>query len=218
MSKNEEKEEELALLLPWYVNGTLDSKNTQLINQALERDDALMRQYELVLEDQVAAIELTESEEVPEHMSERFRVSFNQKLDRDVVIATAETGQKSSFIADLMASLFPTRTVAFAAVAALLVIAIQAGFLVSEGTPKRFETATGDVETVTSIEFLVQLTPNATVSSLTQFLNEHQAEIISGPTSDGLYRLRFKKGDRVPLEEKLSNTVTIFTIVLPVGK
>jgi len=73
MSALSEKErQEVSLLLPWYANGTLDSEDSCKVEAALAQDEALAREFDLVLEDQAATIELVSEEEVPISIAERF--------------------------------------------------------------------------------------------------------------------------------------------------
>ena len=63
--------DELSLLLPWYANGTLDAEDSVRVEQALAEDDALAREFDLILEDQAAMIDVVSEEEVPSRSEER---------------------------------------------------------------------------------------------------------------------------------------------------
>src|SRR5438477_12896557 len=59
---NEEPEhQELEALLPWYAAGTLSRRDANRVEQALARDRALKRQYDLVREELIETIHLNET-------------------------------------------------------------------------------------------------------------------------------------------------------------
>ena len=84
--------EELSLLLPWYANGTLDAEDSVRVEQALAEDDALAREFDLILEDQAAIVDLVSEEDVPSSISERFKAALEAEIDAPPVRQNETTG------------------------------------------------------------------------------------------------------------------------------
>ena len=132
------------------------------------------------LADQAAVLDLVASEEVPASMEERFKVALNATTDTSREQARAERVSSGESLAEKMVSLFfPTRAVAAMAVAAALVVCIQAGIIFSmvDGVQNgnQYETASGEEEvTGISTRFLVKFTPDvefASVEKLPSFVS-----------------------------------------------
>ncbi len=95
-------------------------------------------------------------------------------------------------IADFLAGFSP-RTLAWSAGAAALAILLQAsvigGYLIKTGGTAGFETASapsGDTGTVALIRFA----PQASANDITQFLDDNKLQIVTGPMTGGIYRVR----------------------------
>src|SRR5215475_13220045 len=57
----EKEPSEIELLLPWHAAGTLNSRDTRRVNQAIGRDRELARQYAVIREEYAGTIALNES-------------------------------------------------------------------------------------------------------------------------------------------------------------
>ena len=209
--------EELSLLLPWYANGTLDDTDSPRVAAALAEDDALAREFDLVLEDQAAMIELVSEEEVPSSISERFKAQLNAEIDKPAPRATAQATDQG-FLARALSALFPAQPRAYAAAAAIVALLLPAVALVSyqagNDSPARYQTASGDDPVTTdTTRVLVRFNAAAEWRAIDAFLKEKGGQIVTGPTPDGFYELEFKAEDG--LADTLSTVTEIFEFALP---
>lgn len=217
---NDEINRELAELLPWYANGTLNADETARVEKALDEDAVLRLQLDLIREDQKASVELAEEAPLPESLQARFNASLNAEIERNARAAAPRAAHaRTGLLARFAAFMTPPR-LALASAAAAAVIAIQAGLLMSGGPASdrgaSYQTATGGEQMVVEgSEFLVSLSADASVGDLTAFLNEVNGRIVDGPGQSGLYRLRFAGDDAGQALERLSAESDLFAIVLP---
>ena len=61
MTKNETERRDIEALLPWHAAGTLNRRDAQRVETALEQDQDLARQFELVREELGETIHLNET-------------------------------------------------------------------------------------------------------------------------------------------------------------
>lgn len=218
MSTLSEKErEELSLLLPWYANGTLDEADTRRVEAALAEDDALAREFDLVLEDQAALVEMVSEEEVPLSMPERFKAALHAEQSRSQPDA-APRAAGESLMSRLMAALSPARPRAYAAIAAAVILCVPALVIVSslsrDQQPGQYQTATGEEEPgAETARMPVKFNPDAAWSEVDAFLKENRGQVVGGPTADGLYELAFEPAE--DLTEKMGAATRIFEFALP---
>ncbi|MEM6566705.1 MAG: hypothetical protein AAF665_19805 [Pseudomonadota bacterium] len=208
--------EELSLLLPWYANGTLDAEDSARVEQALAEDDALAREFDLILEDQAAMIELVSEEEVPASISERFKAALQAEIDAPP--ARTEEKAEDGFITRIMSVLFPAQPRAYAAVAAVIAILLPAVALVSfeVGTQNtvQYQTASGeDPATTDGVRMLVKFNAEVTWAQVDAFLTENAGQIVKGPTPDGFYELEFAA--ETDAAEEMERLPEIFEFALP---
>ena len=151
-------------------------------------------------------------------MDERFRAALDQHLmSADKMIAPNSTNSGFS-LSKFIQELFPSRGYAFAALAALLVIAGQAAVIINSKSPTKYQTATGEQEASKTLRFLVQIAPNATIEDLSAYLAENNGNIRQGPTADGLFEVEFNETNTAKsgqIEQDLTAQNTLFILVLP---
>jgi hypothetical protein len=87
---------------------------------------------------------------------------------------------------------FAPRTLAYASVAAALVIMLQAGLIGSILLKSKAPTlASADPVQVESLDLYINFVPQASTEEVTKFLRARQASIVEGPKGAGTYRVRF---------------------------
>ena len=208
--------EELSLLLPWYANGTLNPEDSQRVEEALAEDDALAREFDLILEDQAAMIELVSEEEVPASISERFKAALQAEIDAPP--ARTEEKTEDGILSRLVSALFPAQPRAYAAAAAMIAILLPAVALVSfeAGTQNtvQYETASGEDPVATdAVRMLVKFNAEVSWAQVDAFLTENAGQIVNGPTPDGFYELEFAA--ETDAAEEMEHLPEIFEFALP---
>lgn len=218
MSTLSEKErQELSQLLPWYANGTLGSEDSRKVEAALARDEALAREFDLVLEDQAAVVELVSEEEVPISMAERFKAALNAEADEPA--ASASPREKGESLMSRLASvLFSDRPKGYAFAAAAIVLLVPAiaiySVVIGNQQPGQYQTASGEEgTTVEKTRMLVKFSSGAAWTDIDAFLRENRGQVTKGPTADGLYELEFDAAEQLAAE--MSAETGIFEFVLP---
>jgi hypothetical protein len=196
MTRNENERRDIEALLPWHAAGTLSRRDAQRVEAALEHDQDLARQFALVREELGETIHLNETLGAPSARA-------MERLLAGIEAEGATTRKRRSFdlaafVAERLA-LFTPRTLAWSATAAVLAIVLQAGLLAglyvgergSETSPS-YQTASAPTRSFTAAGSyaLVGFAPQASAADVTKFLEEHQASVVDGPRSGGLYRVR----------------------------
>lgn len=219
----EKEREELELLMPWYVNGTLDRADAERIDAALESDPALQRSLQTLMEDREAAVDLAEAVEIPASMEARFAAQLDAEPARGAAPRTparspGPLSRAGMWIGDFVAAMAPPR-LAVVAAAACLLVAVQSGVIISMlGDEGGFETASGPGEQAAGPAMLVQFAPDAEMAAITGFLEGEGARIVDGPLPGGMFRLEFGASDKRGTEELsalLRGQPGLFGLVLP---
>jgi hypothetical protein len=174
-------------LLPWRAAGTLSAEETRLVDEALAKDPALARQYEVIKDELAETVLLNEDLGAP---STRALEKLFEKID-------AEPARSASPAAGLMARLgalcggWSPRTLGWAAAAAMLVLVLQAGIIttavVKHGS--NYQTASSEASTA-GTRALVGFKSDATLDQITAFLVAYHASIVSGPQA-GMFTVKF---------------------------
>jgi hypothetical protein len=188
--------DDIEALLPWYAAGTLDAREAAQVEAALIADAALARRLDLVREEMTEAIILNEALGVP---SARVMENLFKAIDLERHPAHSATlGSLSGWLRNMLTP----RSFAFAAGAAMLVIALEAGVIAKLAMQDRIEhgpftpqgTTTRGFEIGTFV--LVRFTPQASMAEVTRFLDSRDAAIVDGPRPDGpsgLYKVRIAR-------------------------
>lgn len=215
--------EDLSLLLPWYVAGTLDETQMARIDAALETDAALRTELELVLEDQAAALELIEREDIPASMNARFQAALKNAISRSTA-AASEKPKTAGLLERLAGFLAPPRRLAFAAAAAALLIVAQGGVILSivSGAPDSgpgYVTASGDAAGPSDgLLVLARFADGAGTSEVAAWLAANGGRVVDGPLPGGMFKLRFPvnaAADAAALAGAIGAQTEIFAVVLP---
>ncbi len=178
-------------LLPWHAAGTLSSKDSERVAQALARDPELARRYALVREELGETIILNETLGAP---SARAMNELFAKIDAEPARKASVSVGLGARIAEFFASLAP-RTLAYAGAAAALAIILQAGFIanvmIKETSPGGYVTASAPSDIMkTGSVAMIRFAPQATLDDVNKFLFVNKFSIVSGPADGGFYTVR----------------------------
>ena len=195
MTKNEIDREEIEALLPWHAAGTLSRRDAQRVETALERDQDLARQFELVREELGETIHLNETLGAP---SARAMEKLFAGIEAEPQRRPRRSFDLAAYIGERL-SVFSPRTLAWSATAAVLAIVLQAGLLAGlymgepgNETPAAYRTASAPTRSFAPAGSyaLIGFTAQASAADVTKFLEAHKAAIVDGPKPGGLYRIR----------------------------
>ncbi len=215
--------EDIELLLPWYVNGTLEPLDVAKVEDYVSRHPDMAVQLATLREDLDETIRANEAIAGPSGAAlDRLMAQIETEVPIHRRALSAGRGLMGA-IDDFLRSLSPGR-LGWAAMAAAAVIMLQAGVV---GTMMlnpptggaTYQTASGGKE-LKGTFVLVQFKSTATFIEVSTFLSEQGAEIVAGPKPGGLYRVRVsvdKLDDekRQALIEKLRSNGTLINTVLP---
>jgi len=195
MTMNETERRDIEALLPWHAAGTLSRRDAARVEAALESDQDLARQFELVREELGETIHLNETLGAP---SARAMERLMAGIEAEGNKGRKRSFDLAAFIAERL-SAFSPRTLAWSATAAVLAIVLQAGLLAglyvgdraSESSPS-FHTASAPTRSfaATGSYALIGFAPQASAADVTKFLEGHKVSIVEGPQGGGLYRIR----------------------------
>jgi hypothetical protein len=195
MTRNQTEREEIEALLPWHAAGTLNRRDAQRVEAALEEDRDLARQFELVRDELSETIHLNETLGAP---SARAMEKLFAGIEAEPKRRQRRSFDLAAFVAERL-TLFSPRTLAWSATAAVLAIVLQAGLLAGlylgepgSEQPAAFRTASAPTRSFAPAGSyaLIGFTAQASAADVTKFLETHKAAIVDGPKPGGLYRIR----------------------------
>lgn len=189
---------EIEVLLPWHAAGTLNRRDAKRVQDALENDAELARQYELVREEFSETI----------HLNETLGAPSARAMEKLFAGIEAESGPArqvqpsfslGAWLSEKMSALTP-RTLAYAATGAALLVAVQAGVLTGVmmnrgGDAGRPDLASGPTSARTGGSYaLVTFSPTASITDINAFLDKHDLKVTDGPRAGRMYRVQIAKG------------------------
>src|SRR5262249_35775398 len=195
MTTKETERREIEALLPWHAAGTLNRRDAQRVEAAIEQDRDLARQFELAREEMGETIHLNETLGAP---SARAMEKLLAGIEAEPKRRQRRSFDLAAFIADRR-TVFPPRTRAWWAPGAALAMGLQAGLIagLSPGepgseSPAAFKTASAPTRSFAPAGSyaLIGFTAQASAADVTKFLEAHKAAIVDGPKPGGLYRIR----------------------------
>jgi hypothetical protein len=188
-------------LLPWYATGHLSAEDRAQVESALAGDEELRRRLALVRDESAETIALNESLRTPP-------VAAMDRLMAKIDLYEAEHPRRVSiserafgFVSGMLSGLTP-RTLAWSAMAAAVVICLQAGLLtgllVDRHEGAHFKTASLETGAENKGTYaLVAFVGALPLQEMTAFLLDHHVSLLEGPKPGGLYRVKLA-------DEKLS--------------
>lgn len=193
MASNGNRDDDLDLLLPWYVNGTLSAEERRQVEAYLERSSHARDEVELL-----RALRQQVKDEAVENSPGELGL---QRLKREI-----KQAEQAPAGGDRMAG----RTITVAsfwrplAVAACLAVVVQAGVMVGLGD---FGGDVGPASGPTGLPpavMQVTFAPDATEAEIRELLQSVGAVIADGPTALGIYQLRLVDAESTSLDEALT--------------
>jgi anti-sigma-K factor RskA len=182
---------DIEMLLPWYAAGTLDRRAAARVEAVLTHDAELARHYEFVREELAETIYVNESLGAP----------TGRPGDRLAAALAAETataaGRESGLarwrrLGNWLTELSP-RALKWSATMAALALLLQAG-LIAELSGIRYGIQSLESGSAKDASALVTFVPQASSADITKFLRAHRAQVVKGPTADGIYTIRVAAG------------------------
>ena len=208
--------DDIELLLPWYAAGTLSPTEAKWVEEAIARDPRLAERLALTREEMDEAIGLAESLPAPSpHARARVfeRIAALEEArpsgPRDIARSASETLRESGLVGRIieMFSGFAPRQLAYAGLAAALLVVAQAGIiatLLADGTGgASYGTASdpGGPGMQEGTFALVGFAPGVSLERVAAVLTTRGASIVDGPRGGDLYRVRIAP-KAVPNEER----------------
>ena len=196
--KHEDKEmisaQDIELMLPWYVTGTLSAKERAQVDSYVREHPDMARQLDLVREEMDVTI--TANEELnPAHSGALERLLTRIDAEDGPQLGTDDRAGRSGWLAGWL-SAFNSPGLKLAAVGAAVVIIAQAAVIGSLSTGGKqtgqYETASGPAEIAIEdgTRLLLAFTDTATAGQITDFLSEIEATVVSGPRAGGFFEIR----------------------------
>jgi anti-sigma factor RsiW len=188
---NKDLPDDIEALLPWHAAGTLSSRDSERVEEALARDPELARRYAMVRDELGETIILNETLGAPSaHAMEKLFA----RIDAEPARKMRTPLSLGARITSLITALSP-RTLAYASGVAVLAIVLQAGIIaglaIKEKSAGGYVTASAPASNPDVGAFtLIRFAPQATQDDVTKFLAENNFSIAAGPVSGGLYRVR----------------------------
>jgi anti-sigma factor RsiW len=189
MTTQDRDPDDIEALLPWHAAGTLGRDEAARVEAALARDEELARRYALVREELAETVRLNEALGPP---SPRPLQRLMSAIDAEGATGARVPLALARRLEGLLVRLSP-RALAWSAVAATLVMLVQAGFLAALFLGPRgqtYRTASIERASAPGAYALVGFAPQASAADVTKFLETYQATIVDGPRAGGIYRVR----------------------------
>jgi hypothetical protein len=188
MKATNDDREDIEALLPWHAAGTLTPRDAERVGKAIAGDRELARRFEIVREEVNETILLNETLGAP---SARAKEKLFAAIDAEPPPRPQNSRHFINRLAVIMTS-FSRRTLAWAGSAAVLVLALEVGvivtMLVRNKSGQDTELASAGV-TDASLA-IIRFSPTANAADITKFFEVNKASVVEGPKSGGMYTIR----------------------------
>ncbi|NNE23423.1 MAG: hypothetical protein HKN11_12520 [Rhizobiales bacterium] len=200
--------EDIEMLLPWYVTGKLEASDRARVEAYLAAYPEMASQLEMISDELDATVEANEMAGAPS------AGALNRLLDEvDERYGAASTQAGAGWLKTQigrLAQAFDVPVVRYAAMAAAVVIAVQAvaigtlstggkspaGYQTAGGkSPAGYGLASGPDDTEEGARLLVSFKPQAKLADIAGLLEGIEGSIVSGPRGEGLYEISIAKPD-----------------------
>jgi len=195
MNTDANNDADLIALLPWYVNGTLEDDERKAVAELLERSEAARKE--------LRALETLSAQVIDEVRANEPVAPVQlgwQRLKRSIAAGNQQSADSGA--SNVVQGAFPNnRWRSFAAVAAMLIVALQVGILIqrpAEDPNIRLLSGHGlsehPLQQLGDYHLLqIRFIDTADVAVVNELLQRYEAEIISGPSALGLYQIAVPK-------------------------
>ncbi|MER8427757.1 anti-sigma factor [Mesorhizobium sp. M1403] len=178
------RRDEMEMLLPFYLNGSLEGAELEAIEEWLESDPAAMAALGEAEAEFSGTAAANEAIRPPADALSRFAKAL------DAEAGPARAPAASPWLAQAWSRFMAVPAgVAWAAAAVLLALVVAQSFVQTGNRGGDFEIA-GSEDDLAKMPFaLVKFKPDAKLSDIVAFLDQNQLKIAGGPTADGVFRL-----------------------------
>ncbi|MER8727883.1 anti-sigma factor [Mesorhizobium sp. M1027] len=178
------RRDEMEMLLPFYLNGSLEGTELEAIEEWLASDPAAMAALGEAEAEFSGTAAANEAIRPPADALSRFAKAL------DAEAGPARGPAASSWLAQAWSRLMALPAgIAWAAAAVLLALVVTQSFVQTGNRDGDFEIAGSDDDLAKMPFALVKFKPDAKLSDITAFLDQNQLTIAGGPTADGVFRL-----------------------------
>jgi hypothetical protein len=212
--------EEIEMLLPWYVSGTLDATDRDRVERYLTDHPDVRRQLDLIREERHETIIANEA--LPTASAGALvRLLASLPVGRASLWRRLSESEGLRALALLFSPAAP-RTVRFATYAAaflLLAQGVAIATFILKGHEAGYQTAAGGNGRWGS-SFFIAFTEAASSADVTGLLQDVGARIVDGPKPGGIYRIELRSDDMSPstaaaLRRRLAERHDLVRLVLP---
>ncbi|MER9441158.1 anti-sigma factor [Mesorhizobium sp. M0340] len=178
------RRDEMEMLLPFYLNGSLEGTELEAIEEWLASDPAAMAALGEAEAEFSGTAAAKEAIRPPADALSRFAKTL------DAEAGPARGPAASSWLAQAWSRFMAAPAgIAWAAAAVLLALVVTQSFVQTGNRGGDFEIA-GSEDDLAKMPFaLVKFKPDAKLSDIVAFLDQNQLTIAGGPTADGVFRL-----------------------------
>jgi anti-sigma factor RsiW len=188
--------EQIEDLLPWYATGKLSAADRARVDKALKGNAELARRLQLVNEEISHVAHAHEQIKAPSSRAfDSLMAGIAAEPKRAPVLAQAKQGLVD-WLGSMVASLSP-RTLAYAACAAVGVIAVQSIALTGVVGSGNVTYGTASAPTMAGTFAMVSFAPAARAQDITVFLKQFNATIVDGPRASGMFKIKIGEGTLV---------------------
>jgi hypothetical protein len=212
--------EEIEMLLPWYVGGSLDATDRDRVERYLADHPEVRRQLDRIREERHQTILANEALPAPSAAAlERLMASL--PVRRSGLLGRLFASDGYHALAQLFAASTPraVRYAAYAVACLLLVQGLAITALLVEGRGGGYQTAAGRDDEA-GLFFFIAFTDTTSTAELTRLLQDFDARIVDGPKPGGVYQVKLRTSDRSPaaadaLQRRLAARRDVVRLVLP---
>ncbi|MER8385470.1 anti-sigma factor [Mesorhizobium sp. M1428] len=178
------RRDEMEMLLPFYLNGSLEGTELEAIEEWLASDPAAMAALGEAEAEFSGTAAANEAIRPPADALSRFAKAL------DAEASPSRAPAASSWLAQAWSRFMALPAgVAWAAAAVLLALVVAQSFVQTGNRGGDFEIA-GSEDDLAKMPFaLVKFKADAKLSDIVAFLDQNQLKIAGGPTADGVFRL-----------------------------